>query len=131
MAGCMRHPGAPADSLGTPVIAAAPNTALWVLGCTSTNNIYVWQPQGSIWNNIPGSGISMSVTADGTPWMVDSTFNIYEYQSTWQSVGPHGFSFYDPNTAVNQIYTGEVHDIDARPASGAVTIGTTAGGVWT
>ncbi len=123
--------------MGTPILGAAANDTLWVLGCSGpTNNVWAWHRQNSFWENVPGNANSITVTADGTPWIADASHNLYEYVSSWQSVGPNGFSFVeehplgDGGVDINQIWAGEIHDVDARPASGAVTIAATSGGVW-
>ena len=121
------------DHLGWPVIAAAPNDNVWVLGCSGTgsdNYVYAWLPQTASWQQIPNAaGTSISVSADGTPWLINSAHSVYEYVSTWQPMGPRGFSFTDEN-GVGQTWAGEVHDIDATPSSGVVTMAATSGGVW-
>ena len=153
--GCIRNPstGYQFDS-GLPVIAAAANDTVWVLGCEGGTQakVWAWHDDGSYWENVPGNAASISVTADGTPWIIDSSSSkhIYEYGSTWQSVGPNGFSYTpecdgqhcdgacDPNTQVcpEEILTGEIQDIAVALTTvggnqgEGVTIGATTGGVW-
>jgi hypothetical protein len=128
---CVTHPST--GWQGVPVIGAAANDAVWAIGCQSSNNIWAWHPQiPAYWENVPGTATTISVTADGTPWVVDTTNGLnhnYEYVASWQSIGPHGFSFVD-QASIAEIWAGEIHDIDATPAGGAVTIAATAGGVW-
>src|SRR6185312_399289 len=82
------------------------------------------------WQQIPNAaGTSISVSADGTPWLINGAHSVYEYVSTWQPMGPWGFSFTDEN-GTGQTWAGEVHDIDATPSSGVVTMAATSGGVW-
>ena len=118
-------------SFGTPVIGAGPNDSVWVLGCGPSGPdqpIFAWSTNLGTWQQVPGAASTISVGADGTPWVINSANQIYEYVSSWQPVGPWGFTW--QVNGVNEIWTGEIHDVDATPSTGAITVGVTSGGVW-
>lgn len=84
------------DALGWPVIAAASNDSVWVIGDSGSGAdypIYAWLAQANVWQQIPGAATTISVGADGTPWVINSAKNIFEYVTSWQPMGPFGFSF--------------------------------------
>jgi hypothetical protein len=124
-------------TLGNPTLGAADNDFIWVIGCDAGahgNNVYNFTPQGSTWTQTANaSGVAISVTSDGTPWLIDSNNTIYEYISTWQSMGPYGFAWtytnQNPPSTVNEIWAGEIHDVDASNIAGTITIGARSGGV--
>ena len=120
------------DTLGWPVIAAASTDAVWVIGDAGSGAdypIYAWLPQTSSWQQIPGAATTISVGADGTPWVINSAKNIFEYVTSWQPMGPFGFSFVDANNVTNT-WSGELHDVAIPTGGGSIVVGATGGGVW-
>ena len=118
-----------------PVIGAGPNDSVWIIGCTPggsfNENIYAWSSNLGTWQQVSGSAATISVGADGTPWAINgTTHSIYEYVSSWEHVGPNGFTFYDTSKGVNRTWSGEIHDIAVPNGGGFVVAGATAGGVW-
>ena len=118
--------------LGVPTFAAAPNDSLWVIGCTpGTLNDTIWgySTNAGQWQQVPGQSYTISVSADGTPWVIDGvSWNIYEWTSSWTSLGPNGFSFYYNGSLLT--WSGEVHDVAVSAGGGEIIAGATAGGVW-
>src|SRR6185312_12052586 len=88
---CVNNPstGTYRDQLGVPVIGAGPRDEVWSIGCTTQagwcgNAIQAWNPINLIWEAVPGAANTVSVAADGTPWVINCNRSIYQYQSTWQ-----------------------------------------------
>ena len=126
--GCVNHA---ADVPGWPVLAAGPNDELWDIGCTTGtggNVVEYYSKIDNVWTQTSNAAVTISVSADGTPWVVDSNQTIWEYVTEWVAVGPNGFSF-TQNNVTTQL-SGEIHDIDVASRNGRVTIGARAGGVW-
>lgn len=115
---------------GQPVLGAGPNNALWAIGITNGSGGYDVESFSSFsndWTAVPNIfAEKVSVSADGTPWVIDDRHYIYEYVTAWEQVGPFGFSF-DAN-GVTQVQSGLVTDIDVN-ADGWVTLAT-QGGVY-
>jgi hypothetical protein len=130
---CVQNPSnVNKDTLGFPVIGAAPNDAVWIIGCDDAgggnNDIFAYTPMNSFspWTQTTGGAKSISVSADGTPWVTNAGTVIYEYISTWQPVGPFGFTatYQDgPQTS-----SGVIHDVD--PSTSTVVAAVESGGVW-
>ncbi len=143
------------DTLGVPIIGAGPLDSVWIIGGTSSGgggyDIFVWTPLTAAWNKMPGEANSISVGADGTPWVINSLNQIFEYVTSWQTIGPYaGFTFGNTVAAlpsqlkqyecadhtgevVSERYSGEVHDIDAVNAAlgnGRIIASATSGGAW-
>jgi hypothetical protein len=127
--GCANHSG---DTPGLPVLGAGPNDWLWVIGCSSGsggNDIEYYSPISNSWTQIPGIyATTISVSSDGTPWIIDSSQRIYEYVSQWQLVGPSGFSFNVGQTPYT--WSGWVHDVDTGANDGTVSFATRGAGIW-
>lgn len=125
---CVQHNSIGGAS-GVPVIGAGPNDSVWVLGCAPGFNrnqyIYAWSASLGTWQQVSGTARSISVGADGTPWVINGTTNaIYEYVSSWENVGPRGFTMTD----TGRRWSGEIHDIAVTGS--ALAAGATGGGVW-
>jgi hypothetical protein len=119
------------DTPGRPVLGAGNNDWLWVIDTTSGttgNAVEYFSPISGTWTTMPAYATTISVSADGTPWLVDSNNNIFEYVTQWQSVGPTGFQFQEsPN--VWEWWTGWVNDIDVN-VDNSVSIAARGGGAW-
>ncbi len=134
---CARHNGS-GGRFGVPVIGAASNDSVWVVGCSSgaAGEVYAYLAARKTWQRVPARASTISVGADGTPWVVDTgpsaavpATNVYEYVSAWNAVGPtQGFTLSDG--PVQRRLSGEVHDVAVSTTGRVILAGTVSGGVW-
>jgi hypothetical protein len=81
----------------------------WVIGCGGyiTQNSGIYQLQGSTWVQQPGAAVSIAVSPQGVPWVIDATGAIYYWNgngftqvpgcATSIAVGPNTANFAGPN----------------------------------
>ena len=72
--------------------ASSNNSAVWALGSgfypgTSDQPIFKWNSGTSNWDSVGGAAIRIEVGPDGTPWVVNSSHDIYHGNTSGSSFG--------------------------------------------
>ncbi|HEY2517535.1 MAG TPA: hypothetical protein VGI39_41965 [Polyangiaceae bacterium] len=110
-------------------IGAGPNDGVWVIGCSEANGggngIYQLQGSSFVPMGAGAAGTAIAVSPEGTPWVLNSSGTIYEYDSDASDTSPIQISQQATtpggdaaggwvNLTINRdgsyVYSGHIHD---------------------